>query len=71
MKNLWDHWVSIDISAVINHESIKDAKRGSKRFCGRIVKNGRDPVTVRPIAAFNECPDLFFDSTSPVDPWYR
>ncbi len=71
MKNLWDCLVSIDISAAINHKTIKEAKRGSKRFCGRIVGNGRDAVTAGSIASGNESPDLLFDSTSPVYLWYR
>ncbi len=71
MKNPWDRWVSIDISDTINHNNIREAKRGSKRFCGRIVDSGRDAVTNSLMSASNESPDLIFDSTSLIHPWYR
>lgn len=71
MKNLWDHLVSIDMSAAISNSTIREAKRGSKRLCGRIVNNRREAVTDRPVDAGHGSSDLFFDSTSGNGPWFR
>ncbi len=62
MMNLPDRWVSIDLEDTIRDSVISQAKRGSKRFCGRIINNRRDG---------DYALDLFFDSTSPVIPWNK
>ncbi len=72
MKNIWDHWVSMELPTTVNNERYQEAKRGSKRFCGQIVKNRRDALTARHADGMKGPHDLFFDSTSPISPsWHN
>ncbi len=70
MERLFDRYFLIDPIAHSNNMIISEAKRGTKRFCGRIINHKKQSPEMT-VLSNPDSIDLFFDSTSPVAPWYK
>lgn len=70
-RKLIDSWIKFDMGTSLTEQFVAEAKRGSKRLHGRITAAGRHKTLIGDLLHEPKTSDMFFDSTSPLHPWYK
>jgi hypothetical protein len=61
MNDIFESGLSFDFIFISGSQSISRAKRGSKRFCGRIIKGRHDKFVSDPLSYSMDTAELFSD----------